>query len=103
VNNSTVNLSQCNSAGSCPSNWEWIGQSDERCHDLSDIDFLDYQVSHIPDERYYDHSVITAKYGSRKSGEVYFQYVMTTPPEEYWYCTGEIFEAGMIVMCANDF
>lgn len=103
INNSTINLALCNSDGSCPSNWEWIGKSDEQCHALSEIDFLNYKVEYVPDNRYWEYSVVTATYGSQKTGEVYFEYVMTTPPGEYWYCTREIFESGMVVMCANDF
>ena len=100
ITTSAINLSLCHSEGSCPSNWEWIGKSDEKCHDLSEIDFLGNKISHVPDNIYWEYSVVTASYGSKKTGDVYFEYVMTTPLGEYWYCTEQ--RSGLL-SCANDF
>lgn len=102
INNIAVNLGLCNSKGSCPSNWEWISRSDEKCHDFIDTEFLNYKIMHFPNENFPDYSMVVASYGSKTTGDVYFQFIMTTPRGEYWYCIQEIMETNMIIRCAND-
>ena len=90
-----------NCDGYCPSEWEWIARGDGRCHNMADISFIGYQITHYPVENDWDYSVVTASYGSRVLGQVYFQYVLTTPPGELWYCT--YMQKQKWVTCANDF
>jgi hypothetical protein len=103
INHSTVNVNECDSQRSCPSNWEWLGKSNEQCHELNDVDFLNYKITHHPENHYWQYTTVTAFYGSKATGEIYFEYVMTTPLGEYWFCRNDTYASGFIVDCANDY
>lgn len=101
LKNSTVNLNQCDSQGSCPAEWIWTAISDEKCRNVSEISFIKYRINnYYNDEGEWDHSNVTAAYGSKNSGETYFEYTMTTPLGEWWICSQQDLN---LVECANDF
>lgn len=90
-----------NCDGYCSPEWEWKLRSDGLCHKMADLDFIDYQINHLPAQNDWNYSVVTASYGSKVSGRAYFEYVLTTPPGELWYCT--YMEKQKWISCANDY
>ena len=101
LKNSTVNLDLCNSEKSCPAEWTWTANSDEKCRNLSEISFINYRISkYFNEDGEWDHSNVTASYGSKNTGEIYFEYTITTPLGEWWVCSQQDLN---LVVCANDF
>jgi hypothetical protein len=103
-NNSVININQYTCKTYCPPEWQWIAKSDEKCHPLSDLEFKSYKVAHYPQDpenRFWDYSIVTASYGPKQSNEVFFEYEMKTPRNEYWYCTQR--DKVNSISCANDF
>jgi hypothetical protein len=100
IANTFININEHNPNGSCPPDWMWVAKSDGKCHDLSEIGFLGFRIEHYPDNRYWEYSIVRAFYGSKNSGEIFFEYAMQTPVDEYWYCRHEGMDS---VLCANDF
>lgn len=99
--NSAISISEYNCEGYCP-DWQWISRSDGLCHLISEVKFLGYRFSYFPNDRDWDYSTVTASYGSKTTGVPYFEYILTTPASELWYCA--IYKKGTdIVSCANDY
>jgi hypothetical protein len=65
----------CN--GLCPADWVWvISMSDGMCHRWTDIKFKGYKIKHFPEGIYWETSIITASFGAKNSGEIYFEMII---------------------------
>jgi hypothetical protein len=79
----------------CPDEWVWMGENDSQCHELVDIAFQKYEITHVnQQDGTTSYSVITASYGA-------FKFTFTSKPGEHWYCI-EGNPDLHFVMCAND-
>jgi hypothetical protein len=85
--NSPINISQFLCKNYCPKNWQWVGNSDQQCHDLSDFNFKGFKITHYSDENgTTNYSRVLAMYGPSDTNEVLFEFFMETELDEHWYC-----------------
>lgn len=102
MSNASININQTRCHGYCPEDWSWKGKSDGRCHPLSDINFKGYQFTYVPKDYDWNYTTVTALYGAKNSGSIYFKFEMKTPDDEYWYCVLDSADSDF-TSCANDF
>lgn len=98
----SINIQQFNCKTFCPKSWTWTATSDDKCHDLNEFTFKEYEISHFQDtDGTTSYSQIKAYYGSSKTSHSILNFTFATEPGEHWYCYQADQEAHLI-MCAND-